>query len=158
MTMMCKDRLRAYLEEHDVPYQVKQHRRAFSAQEVAESEHIPGSMVAKVVAVLADENMVLLTLPATTYLQFDKVEAALGGKHVRMATEAELAAAFPDCEPGTMPPFGNLYEMPVCADASLTAHSVIVFPTGTSTETMSVRYADFARLVSPLVANVITGS
>jgi Ala-tRNA(Pro) deacylase len=48
-----------------------------------------------------------------------------------------------------MPPFGNLYELPVYVDRALTEHAEIVFRVGTYTETMKVAYADFDRLVQP---------
>ena len=48
-----------------------------------------------------------------------------------------------------MPPFGNLYNVPVIADRSLTEDLKIVFNAGTHRETMTVAYQDFARLVSP---------
>jgi len=47
--MQCKERLEAYLHEQQVPFQQQQHTHAFSAQKIAESEHIPGKMVAKTV-------------------------------------------------------------------------------------------------------------
>lgn len=52
-----------------------------------------------------------------------------------------------------MPPFGNLYNLPVCAEQSLTRQETLVFPIGTHTETMSLKYADFERLVQPRVAD-----
>jgi Ala-tRNA(Pro) deacylase len=51
-----------------------------------------------------------------------------------------------------MPPFGNLYEVPVYVEEALAEDETIVFRAGTHTDTMSVRYADFERLVEPTVA------
>jgi Ala-tRNA(Pro) deacylase len=50
-----------------------------------------------------------------------------------------------------MPPFGNLYDMPVYSDESLTRDPEIVFNAGTHRDTIRMRYADFARLVQPEV-------
>lgn len=63
--MQCKKRLEAYLHEHQMPIQVQQHARAFSAQKIAESEHIPGKGVAKTVIVWADNRMIALVLLAS---------------------------------------------------------------------------------------------
>jgi Ala-tRNA(Pro) deacylase len=51
-----------------------------------------------------------------------------------------------------MPPFGNLYEVPVYVEAALAEDETILFRAGTHTATMSVSYADFERLVEPTIA------
>jgi|SRR5271157_832043 len=149
--MQCKERLEAYLREHQVPYMLQHHAQAFSAQKIAESEHIPGKIVAKTVIVLADNKLIALVLPASYHADLNKVMAILGARDIRLAHEAEFANAFPDCEVGTMPPFGNLYGIAVYVDKSLTEDEMIVFPVGTYTDTMSLTYADFERLVQPIV-------
>lgn len=150
--MQCKDRLEEYLHEHQIPFQVQQHPIAFTAQDVAYREHIPGKMVAKVVIAFADGKMVMLALPAPYRVNFSRAAPALGAKEAHLAEESELSAAFPDCEVGAMPPFGNLYHLPVYVDKSLAEDETIVFPVGTHTETMSLKYADFERLITPTVA------
>lgn len=152
--MQCKERLETYLREHQVPFQTQQHPQAFSAQKIAESEHISGKKVAKVVIVFADNKMVALVLPATVRADLAKARTLLGAKEIRLAEEHEFATHFPDCAVGTMPPFGNLYGLPVYVDKSLPAEESIIFPIGTYTETMSLKYADFARLVQPQVGKL----
>ena len=149
--MQCKERLEAYLREQQVPFQVQEHAQSFSAQKIAESEQIPGKMVAKTVIVVADNRKIMFVLPASYRVDFDKIQAILGAKEVRLAHEAEFVSTFPDCAVGTMPPFGNLYGLPVYVEKRLTEDESIVFPVGTYTETMSLRYADFERLVQPQV-------
>ena len=149
--MQCKERLEAYLREHQVPFQVQQHARVFNAQKIAESEHIPGKMVTKTVIVLTDNNMIALVLPASYRADLNKIQATLGAREIRLAHEEEFAATFPDCEVGTMPPFGNLYGIPVYVEKRLADEETMVFPVGTYTDTMSLKYADFERLVHPKV-------
>jgi Ala-tRNA(Pro) deacylase len=150
--MDCKDRLEAYLRERRVPFEVRHHPRAVTAQEVAASEHVPGKMLAKTVMVLADGEMVMLALPAPYQVDMERARTALGAGEVRLAHEEEFEGAFPDCEVGAMPPFGNLYDVPVCVDETLAEDETIVFRAGTHTDTMSVRYADFEKLVGPTIA------
>jgi Ala-tRNA(Pro) deacylase len=148
----CKDRLEAYLREKQVPFEVRHHPRAITAQEVAASEHVPGKMLAKTVMILADGKMVMLALPASYQVDMEKAGPALGAQEVRLAQEEEFEGSFPDCEVGAMPPFGNLYDLPVYVEETLAEDETIVFRAGTHTDTMSVTYADFERLVEPTVA------
>jgi Ala-tRNA(Pro) deacylase len=149
--MKCRERLEVYLREHQVPFQLQHHTQAFSAQKIAESEHIPGKMVAKTVIVLADNNMIALVLPATYLADLKKIQTVLGAREIRLAHEAEFVATFSDCEVGAMPPFGNLYGIPVYVEQRLTEEETMIFPVGTYTDTMSLKYADFERLVHPKV-------
>ena len=149
--MRCQEQLEGYLREHQIPYQIQHHPVAFTAQQIAEGEHISGKKVAKSVVVFADKTMVLLVLPAAFRVDLQKVQECLGAKQVHLAHEDEFQAAFSGCEVGAMPPFGNLYGLPVSVEQSLTTQETIVFPIGTHTETVSLKYADLECLIHPTV-------
>lgn len=153
--MTCKEMLAKYFEESGVSYQSFQQRSAYTAQEVAAAGHIPGRLVAKVVMVVIDGQMRMFALPAHRRLDFGKVKAAISAKEVRLATEAEFAAVFPECDVGAMPPFGNLYSIPVYVDRSLTEDPEIFFLAGTHEDTMKVNYQDYQRLVDPEVGDFV---
>ena len=72
----------------------------------------------------------------------------------RLAHEDEFSVLFSDCELGAMPPFGNLYGIPVVLDVSLTDDPEIVFQAGTHTDSMKIRYPDYVRLVRPQIVDV----
>jgi len=146
-------RLREFLDRNKVPYKVVEHRQAFTAQEVAEVEHVPGMELAKVVILRSGADFVMAVLPAPYRVDLDRATSALGKKDLRLATEAEFKGLFPQCEPGAMPPFGNLFDLPVYVDQTLTRDEQIVFNAGTHTQTVKMKYADFARLVRPTVAS-----
>ena len=149
------NRLIAFLKEQGVPFQTQHHAQAFTAQEIAASEHVPGKMVAKVVMLTDGDELAMVVLPAPDHVDLKKATAAIGGKTVRLAEEREFAQRFPDCEIGAMPPFGNLYDVPVYVDAGLTEDETIVFNDGNHTDTMSLTYKDFERIVRPTVADLV---
>jgi Ala-tRNA(Pro) deacylase len=149
--MKCRERLERYLRENGVGFEVLTHSQAYTTQGVAAALHLPGRQVAKVVIVKADGKMVMLVLPAPDRLDFSKVRNLLGAKKAALAKEEEFGDIFPDCALGAMPPFGNLYDLPVYVDQALAGEGDIVFRIGTHRETMRVAYADFARLAQPTV-------
>lgn len=150
--MNCRERLEKYFRDNGVKFQAMTHPTVYTAQEVAAEQHVPGKQVAKVVMVQAEGEMVMLVLPASSRIDFQKLSSALGKKGPHLAKEEEFERVFPDCEVGAMPPFGNLYNVSVYVDRSLTEDSEIVFQAGTHTETMKVRFADYERLVKSQVA------
>lgn len=149
--MKCRERLEQYLQENDVPFEVMAHRQAYTMQEVAAALHVPGKQVAKVVMVKADGEMAMLAIPAPYRLDFAKLRALLSAKEVSLAKEEEFADLFADCATGAMPPFGNLYDLPVYIDRALAEEANILFRVGTHRHTMKVAYTDFARLAQPTV-------
>jgi Ala-tRNA(Pro) deacylase len=146
-------RVREYLISHGVDYEIEQHPRAFTAQEVAAAEHVSGRKFAKPVIVNADGRLIMIVLPANRLLDLEKVKAMLGADDVRLAREEEFAPIFDDCERGAEPPFGNLYGLPTIVDVDLTTEEV-VFNAGSHTETMKLPTLKYLGLVHPEKADV----
>lgn len=147
--MSCRQRLEELFAAERVPFTHKIHPEAYTAQDVASSEHISGYDVAKVVIANVDGALAMLVLPAPSRVDLDRVRSTLQARTVRLAEEGEFAGVFADCETGAMPPFGNLYQISVYCDPSLAAHPQITFNAGTHRETMTIAYKDFERLVHP---------
>jgi Ala-tRNA(Pro) deacylase len=151
--MRCRERLEQYLRENDADFEVMTHSEIFTMQEVAAALRVPGNHVAKDVIVNADGAMAMLVLPAPYRLAFSQVCSMLGATEARLASEEEFAGLFPDCDTGAMPPFGNLYGMPVYVDRSLAEQTDILFRVGTHTETMKLAHSDFERLAQPIAGS-----
>ncbi len=150
----CRIRLEQYLHENDVGYELEHHPVAYTARGVAASEHVPARRVAKTVIVVADGELAMVVLPASDDVNVSDLPRALGAQHVRLADESEFGPAFPDCNVGAMPPFGNLYGMPVYLDTTLLDYETMRFEAGTYTDAMCVKVADYLRLVKPKVVAV----
>ncbi len=151
--MTCRKRLEKLFREENVKFKVVKHEEAWSAQRLAGLLHIPGEQLAKVVMVRGDDQWYMLVLPAPNRLEMPKVKRMLKAKEVQLAKEEEFANLFPDCDVGAMPPFGNLYDVPVYVDRALTMQSEITFPAGSHREVMQLAYADFERTAQPVVGD-----
>jgi Ala-tRNA(Pro) deacylase len=147
-------KLREFLEHEKIPYSVHSHPQAYTALEIAALEHVKGRMLAKVVIVKGGAgDLVMVVLPADRRVDFRKAGAVLGTEELRLAQEADFQDTFPACDLGSMPPFGNLFELPVLVDDLLAENDEIVFSAGTHTLTAKLRFADFRRLVQPRMAS-----
>ena len=125
------------------------HSPAYTAQTIAAAAHIPGKDLAKTVMVVLDDQMAMAVLPSSTMVDLERLREAAEVKKARLATEAEFKGLFPECEVGAMPPFGNLWDMPVYVDATLAEDEHIAFNAGSHVELIKLAYGDFARLVGP---------
>lgn len=153
---MPANKLRAFLDSRGVKYVSIRHSPAFTAPEVAASAHVKGRDFAKTVIVMIEGAMAMVVLPASRRIVIHDLREMLGTEHVRLATEAEFKGLFPDCDVGAMPPFGNLYGLPVYVASSLAMESEIAFNAGTHTEIIQMAYDDFEDLVKPEVIDFVT--
>jgi Ala-tRNA(Pro) deacylase len=153
-TSAGNERLEAFLQNAGVRFETHSHPAAYTAQELAAVEHVPGLTVAKVVMVMAEGELAMAVLPAPYRLDTRKTAAALGVKDVRLATEDEFAPAFPGLDVGAMPPFGDFGNVPTYVDNSLTKDEYIVFQAGTHTDAIQMKYADYERLAQPIVVDI----
>ena len=144
--MLAKS-LKQYLDERKVRYVTIGHSPAYTAQDVAHSAHIPGAQMAKTVMVNADGTLAMAVLPANRRVDIGELRAVTGCDNVTLAHENEFKDYFPDCEPGAMPPFGNLYDMPVYVSPDLAVEPEIVFNAGSHTELVRMRWRDYYSLV-----------
>ena len=151
----CVDRLKQYLTDHHVYFEVQEHRQVYTMQEVAATLHERGERVAKVFIAWVDGKPMMLVLPAPAQVDLDRVRGMLKAKEARRAREFEFAQTFADCDVGAMPPFGNIYQVPVYIDRSLVAEPYIIFQAGTHHTTMKIAMSDYQRLVKPVVGDFV---
>jgi Ala-tRNA(Pro) deacylase len=148
---MITERVRSLLDKNAIKYAIIQHSPAFTAHEIAASAHVAGKELAKTVIVKIADKMAMVVLPASKRVSIDELQRVIGIANVRVAHEQEFDKLFPDCEPGAMPPFGQLYGLDVYVHDALTQDRMIAFNAGSHTELVQMAYADFEKLVHPKV-------
>ncbi len=144
-------RLTDYLDKNNVKYVVLTHSPAYTALEIAAITHVPGREVAKTVMANIDGKMSMAVLPSSCMVDFDLLRKGLHASDAELAAEVDFLQAFPECEVGAMPPFGNLYGMEVYVDGTLIGDHEIIFNAGNHRELIRMNARDFERLVKPNV-------
>lgn len=143
-------KLKEFLDSQKVKYMAMTHSPAFTSPEIAAAAHISGKQLAKTVIVKLSGGFAMVVLPANDHIDFAKLRD-ITGTQGDLAVESEFKDKFPECEVGAMPPFGNLYDMPVFVSSALSHQDHIIFNAGSHSELMQLTYADFERLVKPKV-------
>jgi Ala-tRNA(Pro) deacylase len=141
-------RIAALLADQRVDFEPLPHAPAFTAQQRAKYLHVTGRRVAKSVLLKGPAGFFLAVLPATRRIDTERLGLELGGP-VRLATDAEVHEAFPDCEWGVVPPFGTLYGLPTVLDESIPPDALMVFETHSHVDAVRLRCGDFERLERP---------
>src|SRR5215813_2501422 len=134
-----------HLQTHGVPFEPISHQQAYTSIDEARALGIDASEVVKTVAVRVAGGYALMAIPATSRLDMHLVQAAVGDRHVRLATEEELLRDFPGFELGALPPLGSLLGAPLYVDAEVLQHETVVFAAGSQTESVQLTTADLLR-------------
>jgi len=134
-----------HLEAHGVPFEPIVHQQAYTSIDEARALGIDASEVLKTVAMRVAGGYALMVIPASCRLDMHLVQAAVGDRHVRLATEQELLRDFPDFELGALPPLGSLLGAPLYVDQEVLRHETVVFAAGSQTESVQLKTADLLR-------------
>ena len=143
--------VKEFLDNQGIDYEIILHRPAVTAEATATASHIPKGSLAKTVVVRVDGAFALAVVPASQRVDLQALRTATRASSVALASESEFQDKFPHCEPGAMPPFGNVYGMATFVDEEIAKQAQITFNAGCHTELVRVAYKDFARFVAPRV-------
>src|SRR5256885_7565744 len=143
--------LKKLLASRGVKYVSIEHSPAFTAPEIAASADVSGNNFAKTVIVKMDGDLAMVVLPANRRIVLSELREMMLSERVDLASESEFQARFPDCEVGAMPPFGNLYGLPVYLAKGLADEAEIAFNAGTHREVIKMPFEEYANLVNPTV-------
>jgi Ala-tRNA(Pro) deacylase len=131
-----------HLQAHGVPFEPIAHQQAYTSIDEARALGIDASEVLKTVAMRVPGGYALMAIPAACRLDMHLVQAAVGDRHARLATEEELLRDFPGFELGALPPLGSLLRAPLFVDQGVVAHETVAFAAGSQTESVQLKTAD----------------
>lgn len=145
--------LHTFFDENGFRYHPTRHPAAYTAQELAAVEHMPGRRVIKPVVVRADGQWVMCALPACYRVDLAELARQLPAVEVLLADEREMAARCGDCEPGAVPPIGRLFGMVTLMDESLIRDDHVLFQAGTHEDAVLMTLAEYRRVAQPELAH-----
>lgn len=140
--MSVSPRLREFLDRHGAAYEIL-------ANSPPHATHT-GRDPVRVVVIRHGGGLLLAVLPAHSRVDLDRLGAALR-EEIVPASLAEVATAFPDCDPGAIPPLGILDGLKTYLDESLTHDRQIVFNAGSRDTVIRMAFEDYRRMAAPVV-------
>ena len=147
--MPVNKRLKDLFEHARISYEVHNRPLASTTQEIA--PYGAGERMAKVVMLAVDGELAMSVIVGNQRVHLPTVCASLGARDAQLADEEAFASRFADCEMGALPPFGNLFGLPVYLDLAVAEHDELYFSAGNHAQTVRIRYRDYERLVRPRV-------
>lgn len=142
------DRLSTWLAAQGVAFDVSRHPPVFTSEEAAAVRGTRLSSGAKALVCKADEQFVLIVMPANRRLASKLVRKSAGVKSLRFASREEVEQ-LTGLAPGSIPPFGSLFRLPTWCDEGLAAEPRINFNAGDHSISISMTYSDYLRSEQP---------
>lgn len=143
------------LSNRHIPFEHHVHATAYTARQIADVSHVPVAEMAKTVVIMADGRLLLAILPADRRVDLHHLQFVTRAQNIRLATEQEFMDAFPSCEVGAMPPFGPMFGLATYCDTLLAENNDIEFNAGSHSDTFRMAFADFKRLASPTMIDLV---
>jgi len=154
-SMRIVDRLAETLDHDGVAFEIIPHRRSESALAEAKAIGISADDVAKTVVLVSDRGFVRALVPASRRLDVRKLAALFEQRRdFRLATEAELAAAYRGFELGAVPPLGGPGDDCVVLDRRLADRYSVVVEAGTHDESVRLRTRDIVIEGDAMIADI----
>jgi Ala-tRNA(Pro) deacylase len=138
--------VRAWLDGRGVDYDLVRHVPAGTSSETAELAHVPGRSFAKAVVVEHAGEFALVVVPAHEHIHLGELRRELGATYA-LATEPAVRDLFADCDPGSVPPFGEPYGLDVLVDRELLTQPRIYVHSGAREVLLAIPGEHFGRLM-----------
>lgn len=150
------DRLQGWLREAGVAFEMLEHEPVRTSEDAARVRGTPLEAGAKALVVRADERFVHCVLPAHLRADNALLRGLVGTRKLRFATPEELQA-LTGCAPGAVPPFGNLFGLPVLVDEALCRNERVAFNAGSNAVSITMRCDDMVRLAGAKICKFAAG-
>jgi Ala-tRNA(Pro) deacylase len=139
--MAISETLKGFREAQGADYRIVRHRHAESTTRSAQADQL-----AKAVLIVDDGAYRLAIVPATRRLHLGRLHRLLG-EHVGLATEAEVAERFSDCDRGAIPALGPAFGIDSLVDESLLEQETVYLEGGDHESLVRIRGSDFLSLL-----------
>jgi len=146
------ERIEKLLSEHGVAHDVLRHEPVYTSRQAARVRGTPLASGAKALICKGDDRMVLFVVPADRKLASKQIRRERGWRRLRFAS-AEEVQELTGLAPGSIPPFGSLFDLPTLCDARLGENERINFNAGDHAISVSMRYADYIDVEKPELGN-----
>jgi Ala-tRNA(Pro) deacylase len=140
------------LGERGVAYRVLRHEPVLTSEEAAKVRGTPLEAGAKALVCHADDEIVLIVVPAHCRLDGRAFRRQAGVRSVRMV-DGERIVRLVGAPVGAVPPFGSLFGLRTYTDRSVVERREIVFNAGARDVSVIMRGPDYAAIERPIVGS-----
>ncbi|MBD3209708.1 YbaK/prolyl-tRNA synthetase associated domain-containing protein [Candidatus Woesearchaeota archaeon] len=149
------EKIRALLKQHNVNYALLEHGHVHSSQDAASVRGTKIEQAAKALVLKEKKTgiLVMFVVAGDRRLDLRKIKKeVLRVKNLSLASPEEVLERT-TCTVGSVPPFGQLFDMPMYFDRHLQeTKGTIVFSAGTHHHSIKLKTEDYLSVAKPIIA------
>ena len=138
------------LDKNSVQYKVIEHRPVYTSEEAAKIRNTDLKQGAKALVMYGDDKPLMVVVPGNRKADTKKLKNIYNIKDLRMATPVEVEKVT-GVKIGAVPPFGNIFSIPLYVDKQLAANKQVIFNAGSHSQSISMKYKDYEKVAEPTV-------
>ncbi len=142
------EKIEDLLSSKSISYKTLRHAPVTTSAEAAAVRGVPLASGAKALICKCDQEMIMFVMPADRKLAGKEVRRELGYRKLRFAS-AEEVWDLTGLRPGSIPPFGSLFDIATICDPALGDNERINFNAGDHAISISMQYTDYRDVENP---------
>lgn len=151
--MIVFESIKQKLADNDIKYDLIEHEQVFTSEEAANVRGVSLDIGAKALVFLADKKPILTVVPANKRAHTKKIKKLLGIKNLKMASREEVKE-LTTLEPGSIPPFGSIMDLPSYFDEEISQKEKVAFNPGSHTISVIMNAKDLISIEKPEIADI----
>ncbi|MBU7582191.1 MAG: tRNA-dependent cyclodipeptide synthase [Nostoc sp. TH1S01] len=146
---MSIQKLQEFLNSHQLKYQTIFYSPAYTAEELNRYKQALGlELIEAIVVEIDKQKIAIVLLSASVKINVDSLQKALDANSIKLLNQKEFEHLFPDCEFGTLPPYGGFYDMDVFWSHDLSENKNVAYYAYSYAHLVKMKYIDFEKLLN----------
>ncbi|MBN1156056.1 hypothetical protein JXA85_00425 [Candidatus Woesearchaeota archaeon] len=144
------EKIKELLNKNNIHYKVLEHQHVVTSADAAKIRGTDIRNGAKALVLKSKSGrFFMIVISAAERVDLKKFKQAIMEKNVSLAAPDDVLERT-GCTVGSVPPFGNLFDIPVYIDRSFLSKDDIVFSAGSHTKSIEMRLGDYLEVVKPI--------
>ena len=150
--MNVVDKIKEFLDKNKVSYKLFEHEPTPTSELASKIRGTPLERGAKAIVLRSKGTFLMCVLPGNRKINYKKVKEIIGSRKLSLATPEEVKKVT-GCEIGGVPPFGNLFNIPLYVDRNLLNNELIDFNAGLKTVSIEMGSEDYIGITKSIVCD-----
>ncbi|MBI2660410.1 aspartate--tRNA ligase [Candidatus Woesearchaeota archaeon] len=143
-------KIRDILNKEKIEFEVLEHKPVFTSKEAAEVRGTELKQGTKALIVKTEEGFIQAVVSGAKEVDLAKLQKLTLFKNLQLANAKEVKQAT-GCNIGSVPPFGNLFNLKTYFDKSVVENEILAFNAGQHTKSIKMKAKDLVKVVNPVI-------
>ncbi len=156
MPIKIPKKVGGFLEKNNIKCEVMGHRTVYTAFDKAATLKMKPAPIAKVLVVKIDGTLAMAVVGGDRNLDMEKLQKTAKAKKIDFAKEKSISETFKGIDPGAIPPFAGLWNLPVYCDKKLLESPKIILSAGSYETSLAITPAAFKKANLEMIVGIFS--